>query len=421
MKKFRLVGKDFQSWKSFSLDVSGLTVIVGSSNKGKSALVRALRGILRNQVAESHIRRGQKQSELTLEIEDGITASLTRNAKTTTYKVGEEDYAKLAGEVPDPIKDLSVHTINVGSSKLDPIFAGQFDSQFMMDLSPSDLNAVFGLFSSTERLNNGKKAIGVSNAEINSQAKLLASQIQVGEVRLAELKSIEAEFDSIIPTYTLALETCDRLKSCRDELTTLHLGRMRLTAQAECHKQTDSFVFTAKKSIDTVSKLQRQGMLLTSHLDMCDQRDELLLLSTPIHLGEWHKMSACYSYLVSYKKHRQRIAAAPKPIRLDVSKLNVIAFDLETVKKYQNKKKGLFKLPKLNGLSTKKVTTEVAVLQNLRKVVTITKQIDELKNQTSKWVNEIHELHEQLHTLTQDSIQCPNCGYQISKEQITWD
>ena len=204
--EFRLVGKDFQSWKNFDLNVSGFTVIVGASNRGKSALIRALRGILRNQVQDAFIRKGEKSTELELTVTKGPKIVLTRT-KTTTYKVNGEDFAKLAGDIPDPLKALNTHSITVGGTKLDPVFAGQFDSQFMMDLSPSDLNNVLGLFSNTEQLNQGKKQVNSSNTEINSQAKLLATSIQDGQIRITQMKEIQSAFDKLKPRYDTAQAT----------------------------------------------------------------------------------------------------------------------------------------------------------------------------------------------------------------------
>jgi len=44
----KLSGKNFQSWDAFDLTLAGLTVLTGPSDTGKSAIFRALKGVLRN-------------------------------------------------------------------------------------------------------------------------------------------------------------------------------------------------------------------------------------------------------------------------------------------------------------------------------------------------------------------------------------
>lgn len=210
-KTFRLTGRDFQSWKSFDLPVSGFTVIVGASDRGKSALIRALQGVLRNEVTSNQVSWWAKDSSVTLTPEGESCVTLTRTPKTTSYTVGDEEFSKLAGGVPPAVADFKCGSVDTGGVKLDPIFAGQFDQQFMLTLSPSELNTVFGLFSSTEKLSAGKKLAASKNAELGSTAKFLASEIQEAEVKKSQLTTLVAEFE-------VASTKLERLASLAEQL-----------------------------------------------------------------------------------------------------------------------------------------------------------------------------------------------------------
>ena len=211
-KVYKVTARNFQSWKNFNLPVSGFTVIVGPSDRGKSAIIRALRGILRNEVGSNHISYGEKEASVTLEPENGETIQLTRNAKTTTYKIGEEEFSKLAGGIPQHIIDMRCDEVDINGIKLDPIFADQFDQQFMLTMSPSELNSIFGLFSSTEKLNAGKKAAAAKNVEFNSNARYLANEILESEGKVEDLRKLSELFvllNDFINVIVEDIENCE--------------------------------------------------------------------------------------------------------------------------------------------------------------------------------------------------------------------
>ena len=111
-----LQGTNFQSWANFELDINGLTVIVGRSSKGKSALFRAIRGLFRNELASEYIRQGTEELQLTA-VADGKTVTGIRSTKGTKYQIGDKKFAKLGGNIPEeasgfryePNQDWGIH------------------------------------------------------------------------------------------------------------------------------------------------------------------------------------------------------------------------------------------------------------------------------------------------------------------------
>jgi len=201
----KLSGKNFQPWADFSIDISRLTVLVGPSNKGKSSLFRALRGILRNELDAAYIRDPKKDPlELTLEF-NGMTIKATRN-KTGKVKYvinGDEKnaYTSLGGDVPPAVKTLNCGEIRVGEFDFDPIFGTQNDPQFLLDkraYKPADLNAILGAFGGTERLEAGKKGAGSQASGKNGEAKTVAEEIRAAEERKAKLMVLSANSDCLL-------------------------------------------------------------------------------------------------------------------------------------------------------------------------------------------------------------------------------
>ena len=65
--------QNFQSIEDLTLEIDKLTVITGSNNTGKSAIVRAIRGVFQNTRGTSFIRHGKPKSTVTITFADGQT------------------------------------------------------------------------------------------------------------------------------------------------------------------------------------------------------------------------------------------------------------------------------------------------------------------------------------------------------------
>jgi energy-coupling factor transporter ATP-binding protein EcfA2 len=203
----RLTGRNVQPWEEFALDIGGLTLIVGPSNHGKSSIFRALRGVLRNDLPSDFVRNGQDgRLEVVLETEgtDPIKATRTRKG-TTKYEIGRDEkgkpikYEALGDSIPEPMRKLGFGRVQVGETTIDPIFSEQNRAQFLIDperWKPADLSSVLGAFSSTERLDAGKKEAGLRITQRNAEARTLAEEIRETEERRGRLSRLSEEAEA---------------------------------------------------------------------------------------------------------------------------------------------------------------------------------------------------------------------------------
>jgi len=265
----KLTGKNFQPWADFDFEIDKLTVLVGPSNKGKSSLFRALKGVLRNEIDADYIRDPKKEPlELVLDF-NGTTIKATRNKQGKVKYVinGDEKnaYTSLAGIVPPPVKDLQCGEITVGEFTFDPIFGRQNEPQFLLDrkaYKPSDLNAILGAFGGTERLEQGKKEAGSRVSDKNAEAKTLAEEIRNAEERkmkLTDLSGIGAAVTSNLQELELRIRLLDfkqvwigEARSRRARLKPLETLQNALvlpnTAQAELLTQQVAYLTQAAES-----------------------------------------------------------------------------------------------------------------------------------------------------------------------------
>ena len=210
----RFSGSNFQRWHEFDLEITGLTVVTGESNLGKSAIYRALYGLLRNELSERFVRLGQKKP-LTLTLDYNghkVIAERSRDG-SSKYTIDGEDFAKLARKIPDDLKKLGFDEITVGEHAVDPMFAVQDDPEFLLNRKaypPAMLNAILGAFGGTEKLEAGKKEANLRITHKNGEAKTLSFEIAEAEQRKAKLETLSAQ-SSQIAVEIHSLESSARL------------------------------------------------------------------------------------------------------------------------------------------------------------------------------------------------------------------
>ncbi len=202
----KLSGKNFQPWDNFSLDIDGLTLIVGPTNKGKSSVFRSLKGILRNELDAGFVRNGQDEKmEVTLEVDGMPPIEALRSRKgTTEYRIGVDEngkpikYKALGDSIPEPMEKLKFNRVRVGDTVMDPIFSEQNKAQFLIDTErwkPIEINTILGAFASTERLDAGKKEANARISQKNGEAKTLAEEIREAEERKGKLMALAEQTD----------------------------------------------------------------------------------------------------------------------------------------------------------------------------------------------------------------------------------
>jgi len=109
----RLTLTDFMAHERTVFDfASGLNVLTGPNNTGKSAVVEALRCLSENPVPRHVIRHGAAEARVEAEIEDGVTVTWVRRPKYALYEVrrpGVEEpevFAKFGRAVPEEVRRL---------------------------------------------------------------------------------------------------------------------------------------------------------------------------------------------------------------------------------------------------------------------------------------------------------------------------
>jgi DNA repair exonuclease SbcCD ATPase subunit len=221
---FKITAENFQAWDKFELEASDLTVVIGPSNEGKSSIIRATRGVMRNETGAHHVKVDAKDPlSVALEM-NGKTFTVKRTSKgTVSYEIeGEEKpYTSLNGDLPDPMKSLGLGEITIGDVSLDPIFARQGDPQFILAEKPQPLNVILNAFSNTEKLEYGKRNANDAIKVLNSEAKVKAKDLQSAEALRAELDVLSEKAEKQQKTLTEVMAEIDHQEALISALRTL--------------------------------------------------------------------------------------------------------------------------------------------------------------------------------------------------------
>lgn len=196
--------RNFQSLSHVDLDVSGLTVLVGPSNWGKSALVRAITAALFNRPGEDFIRHGQTKAQVILEDLPTVTGTpLTVNWEKghnlNQFTINGVEYKKVGLTAPPILQSSGYKDIFIGDKErqkgeeIRPQIGGQFDPPFLLKTLGSFVNDVLSVVS----------RLGVLlNANGRCAKDLKASRATL-TVRQKDLKKAETGLAALQPVVDL--------------------------------------------------------------------------------------------------------------------------------------------------------------------------------------------------------------------------
>jgi exonuclease SbcC len=193
VKLKRLVLEDFQAHESFKLDFSpSITSITGPSDRGKSAVLRAIRWICLNDISgNAFIRQGAKRARVKL-LAGKHKIVRSRSETGNSYFLDSQRFKAFGSSVPDPIeKALPMSDLN---------FQGQHDGPFWFSKTAGEvsrqLNSIIDLKVIDTSLAN------VSRTTLNASQSLRVTQVRLKEKRelFAKLKPMQSritEFKSL--------------------------------------------------------------------------------------------------------------------------------------------------------------------------------------------------------------------------------
>lgn len=177
---------NFQVHKDLHLDFSkNITTITGESDRGKSAILRALIWLATNRpTGDDFIRYGANECSVKASV-DGHTIERIKGKRTNSYILDDIEYKALKTDVPEEIcKVLNIDKNNIQQ---------QFDPIFWFSQTPGEVGKNLNQIVNLEIIDNvmyelqsksktAKTEIGVIDSMIAEQEALLQNKEQVSKV-----------------------------------------------------------------------------------------------------------------------------------------------------------------------------------------------------------------------------------------------
>lgn len=362
--------KNYQSIYDASLKLGSITVFVGKSNSGKSALFRALKALSYNQSGSDFISHGTTQTTVKLSVED----------KTLTWKKGTETYYDLNGtkysktgtSVPYEIQSiLKLPDIELDDNlKISPNFSGQFDSVFMLSESKGYISKIFGKLMNVNELYNAVNNCAKDLKRVNSDIKSLVEQSQDLEDKTKNYPKIKEEY----------------------------LYWVNMNTQSEA----------IKESIVLINKLQKKQTDLETSTNQYEiTRKELKCINNSVFVeyGDITKHITNLNHLKTMKKtldkdtenlekNKLELVSVSKELKNITAKLSAVKIQEQIVKDLLEKRE------KLLTLNSKLVTNTNAILL--------------IEEEKSKYIELINVAKEKLKTFNV----CPLCGTHLGEHHV---
>ncbi|HHW26225.1 MAG TPA: AAA family ATPase [Firmicutes bacterium] len=201
--------EDFQSHSKSKVELAppgGLTVIVGPTDSGKTALVRALRLLFYNvPQGTDYIRVGRNMATVAVELADGTKVARERSKSVNRYRVVRpgESPTVLEGfgnTVPLEIQEATgVRMVSVGDLELALNLSEQLDAPFLgqKTVSGPARAKILGKLAGTEEVDEAQRALGTDLFRAGQDEKRLLSEIEDLDAKIREYDYLPALAEKI--------------------------------------------------------------------------------------------------------------------------------------------------------------------------------------------------------------------------------
>ncbi len=187
----------------------GLTVIIGPSGHGKTAVLRALRWLLYNQPqGVAFMRKGAQMVKVAVELADGSVITRRRTASTNQYIAvteasGRQVFEGFGTDVPLEIQQLTgVRPSRIADLTLTPNLARQLDGPFLGEeaVSAGVRAKVLGRIAGVDEVDHASKTLATDQFRRGQEEKRLereAADLAAQEARYAHLPELRGRIDQL--------------------------------------------------------------------------------------------------------------------------------------------------------------------------------------------------------------------------------
>jgi exonuclease SbcC len=186
--------RDFQSIRRADLPLGRFTVVMGPSNVGKSALLRAIKMVVANvpapRIVVSH---GAKSAKAELLFEDG-KVSVQRGTNLSVFTLNGDSYPKSGQVVPEDVANF-LRFVEVEGEVLN--FAFQHDLPYLLNASSTTTAKVLGDLTNVNRILEAVREAARRRTNVQSRLRVRLEDVESLKGRAAEFADLPEQQDAI--------------------------------------------------------------------------------------------------------------------------------------------------------------------------------------------------------------------------------
>ncbi len=258
--------KNFQCHERLEVEFDEqVTVFVGSSDKGKSAILRALRWVATNRPAgDAFVRQGPEARGGSVPgacsarlMVDGHHIRRIRGKGRNLYKLDSASYKAFGADVPSDIATL----LNIGEVS----WQGQHDAPFWLSLSPGQVSRELN-----QIINLG--LIDSSLAQAAQEVRRVKAEVEVSESRLKAARE-ERDRLSFVPRMVTEFINIEKIQEAAGEASARSSRLAGLVQEGKSLKERGDLL--ARASLDAAKAIQA-GTRLGAARERASRLSELL-------------------------------------------------------------------------------------------------------------------------------------------------
>jgi len=191
---------NIQSHKKTILDFHpGLNVIVGPTDSGKSAVIRALRWLAWNRPLGDDIRSdwgGKSKVSVTLDSGE-IISKIKDDSQMYKHSAFENPFKAFGTDVPEEIqKSLNLNIVNLQM---------QLDPTFLLSMSEGEIAKYFNKIANLEKIDRGISYTNSGITRLNTSIKNKTEDLEKAEAKLSQFENL--------PKLEIELEVLEEMET----------------------------------------------------------------------------------------------------------------------------------------------------------------------------------------------------------------
>lgn len=228
--------EDFQSHSKTNISLGGpgeLTVIVGPTDSGKTAIVRGLRLLMYNvPQGTDYIRVGRQTATVAIELVDGTKVVRERAKSINRYRIvkpgqSPQVFEGFGGSVPLEVQEATgVRVVTIGDSlELALNLSEQLDGPFLgKSVSGPAKAKILGSLAGTEEVDEAQRQLGTDLYRASQDEKRFLSEIEVLDAKIREYDYLPALAEKIASLEALL----QAVREAQDRLASLEAASQKL-------------------------------------------------------------------------------------------------------------------------------------------------------------------------------------------------